>query len=155
MWLFRRTTSSSVQILSAKITTSAAIRPSSIWVSARSSLTFSSNLARYSATISGERTSMHATFSDIPSNLAMISFFRFSPSIPLVSTNCFSAPSSAFFNPFHSSSSSADCSSIVRTSGHLDTVDTRISFSRPKVSSIFLNASRYSFARDSLYFRAT
>lgn len=37
----------------------------------------------------------------------------------LVSTNCVKAPSSAFFSPFQSSSSSSTCSSIVRTSGNL------------------------------------
>jgi len=152
IWLFNRTTSSSVQILSAYRITSAARRFSSICVSASNSATFSSSFCRYSATICGERSSTAETSCSRNVSFARISFFRFSPSVILVSTNCVKAPSSAFFSPFQSSSSSSTCSSIVRTSGNLASADTLMSFSSPNSSSICLKYFIYSAAINGLYF---
>ena len=104
--------------------------------------------------ISGERSSIASTNASNSSNFTLMSFFRFSPSTILVSTNCVNAPSKAFFNPFQSSSSFSGCSSIVSTSGQRDKVETRISFSNENASSICLKYCRYSSANAALYFNA-
>ena len=153
IWLFKRTTSSSVQILSANKITSAAIRLSSICTSPSSSRTFSSSFARYCAAISGECASIPAIRTSIPESFARISFFKCSPSVALAATNCSNAPSRTVLRPFHSSSSSTVCSSIVSTSGHRANVARLRWSSRPNSSAICRRYFTYSPASAALYFR--
>ena len=153
MWLFKRTVSSSVQILSAYKITSAAILFSSTGTS-KSSWILSSSFLRYSSTICGERSSTCPTSVSMPESLFKISFFKFSPSVVRVSTNCANAPSNAICRPLHKASSSSGFSSIVNTSGQCANVETRISLSIPNDSSICLKYLMYSAASVSLYLSA-
>ena len=80
---------------------------------------------------------------------------KMSDSRILDSTKPSQALSKASFKSSHICSSSSGTSSIVRTSGHLASIDTFTSLSMPKSSDIFLKLSIYSCARDLLYLRNT
>ena len=130
IWLLKRTVSSSTQILSAYKITSAAILFSSNGFSPRSSVTFCSNLPRYSFIICGLRASIKSTSPAILSSLSSKSFFKCSPSVMRAATNCSHAAHTAFSIKCHSSSSSTLTSSVVMTSGYLESAETVISLSR-------------------------
>ena len=151
MWLFRRTSSSSTQTLSAKIVTSITRRFSSTWASPRSSFTFASRFCRYSAMICGALASMKATCSSMPSSFPIRSFCRFSPSLIRARVNASAAPLSAFSSVFQMPSSSIFPSSMEKTSGKRASEETVMSSFRENSSAICLKYLRYSAAVSRLY----
>ena len=128
-----------------------AILFSSRLLSPKTSLILVSSLFLYSFIISGLLSSIKSTSFSIWSSLRSKSFFKFSPSRILVSTNWLKQSLSASSMKAHNSSSSISKSSIVITSGYLESAAQLTSFSILNSSLIFLKISIYSLAIVSLY----
>ena len=141
MWLRRRTVSSSTATLSAKMAASVRMRAGSSWVLASTSFIRASSLARYSATVWGERFSTSDTLSSMAAARDRMSSFIRSPSRVRIWSKSARARSRTEQMSFAICSTSSSAFSDNRTSGKRDSRETEISSDSPYSSASCFRAA--------------